>query len=340
MTRIGIVGAGAIARLHATQWHKLPVTIGAVYDRHPERMETFCAHYGGRPCSSLDELLGLVDVVDICTQTDSHLATVLAAAAARVPIICEKPFGRHLHECERMMEACDATNTPLFVAHVVRFFPQYTRAKEVVDSGAIGRPGVIRTMRAGSFPRSGAQFASPFYADFARSGGVILDLGIHDIDYQRWIGGEVERVFARGLAFSGVQGADHAFLSLRFTSGAIGHIDCNWALPPGQFRTRLEIAGDQGLIEWDTFEPPPLVWARPNPDAPLQSEQGGGSPLAPLDDPYCRQFAHFLGCLDRGAPFLVTPHDAMMAVKVALAALESLRTGQPVEIATFREVVP
>lgn len=338
MIRIGIVGAGAIARLHASQWHKLPVTIGAVYDIEPDRTETFCAHYGGRACASLDELLGLVDVVDVCTPTDNHIPIVLAAAAAGLPIVCEKPFGRHLHECERMIEACEATNTPLFVAHVVRFFPQYARAKEMVDSGAIGRTGMIRTTRAGSFPRPTATFGSPFYAEFARSGGVILDLGIHDIDYHRWVGGEIERVFARGLSYSGIPETDHAFLTLRFTSGAIGHIDCNWALPPGQFRTRLEITGDKGLIEWDTFEPPPLIWARTDPARPGQTEQGGGSPLASLDDPYCREFAHFLDCLQRGVPFLVSPYDALMAVKVALAATESVRTGLPVEIADFQEV--
>lgn len=338
MTRIGIVGAGAIARHHATQWNKLPVTIGAVYDIEPDRTETFCAHFGGRACNSLDELLSLVDVVDVCTPTDNHMPIVLAAAAARVPIVCEKPFGRYISECERMIEACEATNTPLFVAHVVRFFPQYARAKEVVDSGAIGRPGVIRSARAGAFPRPGTSFGSSFYGDLTRSGGVILDLGIHDIDYQRWVGGEVERVFARGLSFAGLAAVDHAFLSLRFTSGAIGHIECNWALPPGQFHTRLEIAGDAGLLEWDSTDPPPLVWVRPDAANPGQSLQGGGSPLAPQDDPYCRELAHFLDCLERGVPFLVTPYDAMMAVKVALAAQESIRSGLPVEIANFQEV--
>jgi predicted dehydrogenase len=66
--------------------------------------------------------------------------------------------------------------------------------------------------------------------------------------------------------------------------------------------------------------------------------QGSASPLAPLDDPYCREFAHFLDCLERNAPFLVTPNQAAMAVKVALAALESVRSGQPVQIADFQEV--
>ncbi|HXF64134.1 MAG TPA: Gfo/Idh/MocA family oxidoreductase [Caldilineaceae bacterium] len=339
MTRVGIVGAGAIARLHSAQWKKLPVTLAAVYDRNPERAAAFAAEHGGADCGSLDELLAQVDVVDICTHTDGHRAAVLAAAAARVPILCEKPFGRRLQECEEMIEACEATGTPLFVAHVVRFFPQYARAKELIDSGAIGKPGVIRTMRAGSYPRSGSEFSSAFYRDFTRSGGVILDLGIHDIDFQCWCAGEVERVFARGLTFQGIPETDHALLTLRFSSGALGHIDCSWALPPGQFRTHLEIAGDAGLLEWDSFQPPPLIWTKPNPLDPSQSIERGANPLAPHDDPYYRQLAHFLECLEQGKPFLVTPQEAYRAVKVALACIESVRSGQPVELAGFREEV-
>jgi predicted dehydrogenase len=220
---------------------------------------------------------------------------------------------------------------------VVRFFPAYVRAKNTVDSGAIGAPGVIRTMRAGSYPNAGATFDSPFYADFARSGGVALDLAIHDIDYHRWLAGDVERVFARGLTFTGTPNADHAYILLRFRSGAIGHIDANWALPPGLFRTRLEIAGDKGLIEWDSFQPPPLISVFHDPNQPDGVRQVNASPLAAEDDPYYAQLAHVLTSLEQNKPFLITPSDAVMALKVSLAAIESMRTGQPIELDTYQE---
>lgn len=333
--RVGIVGAGAIAKVHAAQWLKLPVTLAGCYDRHPDRAEAFCTQYGGRAYSSLEELLANVDLVTICTHTDSHKEIVLAAAKARVPIVCEKPIARHLRDAEEMVERCEVTNTPLFIAHVVRFFPNFARAKNVVDSGAIGKPGVIRTTRAGSYPRPGNEFSAAFYRDFKRSGGVTLDLAIHDIDYHRWVAGDVERVFARGLAYSNVADADHAYILLRFRSGAIGHIDANWALPRGLFRTRLEIAGDQGLVEWDSFQPAPVITAMHNPDGP--THQSSASPLAEEDEPYYAQLAHVLSCLEQNKPFLVTPHDALMALKVSLAALESMRTGQPVELDSFQE---
>jgi predicted dehydrogenase len=335
--RVGIVGAGAIARVHANEWLKLPVTLAGCYDRHLDRAETFVARYGGVAYATLDELLANVDLVTICTHTDGHKDSVLAAAKKRVAIVCEKPFARHLADAEEMVAACEATNTPLFVAHVVRFFPAFARAKQTIDSGAIGTPGVIRTTRAGSYPAAGATFSSPFYTNFDRSGGVALDLAIHDIDFQCWIAGEVERVFARGLAYTKTQNADHAYIVLRFRSGAIGHIDANWALPKGMFRTRLEIAGTGGLIEWDSFQQPPVITALHNPDPSGAAQQGIASPLALEDEPYYAQLAHVLECLQDNRPFLVTPQEATHALKVSLAALESMRTGQPVELDNFRE---
>ncbi len=334
--RVGIVGAGAIARVHARQWNKLPVVMAGCYDRHPDRTAAFCAEYGGTPFASYADLLANVDIVTICTQTDTHRALVSEAAAAGVAIVCEKPLARTLRDAEAIAETCAAAGVPLFVAHVLRFFPAYAAAWRTVERGDIGRPATIRTMRAGSFPRAGGAFTSPFYANFARSGGVILDLAVHDFDFQRWVCGDVERVFAKGLAFRGLA-ADHASISLRFCSGAIGHIDANWALPPGNFRTSLEIAGDRGLVEWNSFQPAPLIGVYHTEDGHPGSRTVSESPVDDRDEPYYAQLAHFLHCLDNGLPFLVQPEDAVAAVKIALAAIESVRTGLPVELARFRE---
>lgn len=332
--RVGLIGAGAIARVHAAQWRKLPIEMAGCYDRHPERAAAFCGEFGGRPFASLEEMLASIDILTVCTHTDSHKEIVLAAVAAGVAIVCEKPIARHLADAEEMVAACAAANVPLFVAQVLRFFPAYAAAKATLDQGVIGRPGAIRTTRAGSFPRKGGAFGSPFYADFRRSGGVILDLAIHDIDFQRWIAGDVTRVFARGLTFRGLA-ADHAYISLRFRSGAVGHIDANWALPPGLFRTRLEIAGDQGLMEWDSFQPAPVIAVFKDEAVPGGTRHQSASPVAAQDEPYYAQLAHFLACLDSGTPFLVRPDDAVQALKVALAAIHSVRTGLPVDLTDF-----
>lgn len=331
MKRIGILGTGAIARWHARCWQRMPgVELTSHFDVVVDAAEGFARDYGGQAYTNLDAFLDSVDLVDICTPGTIHKENVLACAAAGKPMVCEKPLARHVRDCQEMIEACEAAGVALFVAHVVRFFPQYAGAKAAIDRGEIGTPGVIRTVRNGTFP-GGSR--NTYYGDFAQSGGVILDVAIHDIDYQRWVCGEVERVFARGLTFAGVPECDHTLITLRFQSGAVGHIESSWAHPPGQFRTRLEIAGDGGLIEWDSTDRQAMSIALRGEDG--QVTRQSASPTAPDDDPYYRELAHFVDHVENGTPLRVTPHDALMAVKVSLAAIESVRTGQPVEIARF-----
>ena len=233
-----------------------------------------------------------------------------------------------------MIQACEAAGLPLFIAQVVRFFPQYARAKTLQDAGELGRPGVLRTVRAGSFPRPDPD---TWYSSFDKGGGVVMDLSIHDLDFARWIFGEVERVFARGLTFAGESRRDHALITLRFKNGALGHIEGSWASPPGQFRTALEVAGEGTLLEWDSADPSPFVMHVDTTKTGDEKIPGSDSPLAEADDPYYLELKHVLDCLDAGKPFLVSPHDGLMALKLSLAAIESIKTGQPVTVDTFTE---
>jgi predicted dehydrogenase len=331
MKRIGMIGAGNIAQVHLEGWRRLPVEIAAHYDVRPEAAQQAAAKFGGKACASIKELFDRVDLVDICTPGNAHKENVLAAADAGKPMVCEKPLARHLADCEAIVAACERTQTPLFVAQVVRFFPEFAKAKEILDSGAIGKPAVIRTIRAGSYIRW-----SPYFSSFALSGGVVLDVGVHDIDFQRWCCGDVERVFARGLTFANSGERDHALITLRFTSGAVGHIEAGWANPTGQWRTRIEICGDGGMLEWDREQDGPVtqIMVNQSGDGPIRTRH---SPLSPDDNPYYAELAHFLACLENGQPFRVSPRDGLEAVKVALAAIESIRTGRVVELANFRE---
>lgn len=334
MKRVGLVGPGGMGSYHASQWKQLPVDLVGFYSLPDGSSQRAAKTFGGQAFESLEELFQNVDIVDVCTPTYAHAEIVLAAAAAGKHIVCEKPLARHLKDAEAMIAACKAANVRLFVAHVVRFFPEFAQAKSVLDSGALGKLGVIRSVRGGDFPRP-----NDWYGDFEKSGGVIVDLAIHDIDYLRWCSGNVERVFARGLSFSNIHAMDHALITLRFASGAIGHIEASWAFPPGSFRTELEIAGDGGIVQVDSSTTVPLTATlRQDPTAAAGGEitiPGGFT--APADDPYRRELEHFLRCLDDGSEFLVTPEDALAALKIALAAIESVRTGRAVELASFEE---
>lgn len=339
MRRVGIVGAGAISRTHADRWQQMPgVELAGFYDIVETAARRAVGQFGGQLFSSLNALLDAVDYVDVCTPGTAHAQPVIAALEAGVPTVCEKPLANRVADCAQIVDTAERTGTPLFVAMVVRFFPQFAKAKEVLDSGAIGVPGVIRTVRSGSYPSASAGWRSgvantEYYSDFSQSGGVLLDLCIHDIDYQRWCFGEIERIFARGMMFAGKAPKDHALLTMRFASGAVGHIEGSWAYPQGRFCTRLEIAGTEGIIEWDSRDQQPLEITIETEDGTLTTSSS--SPTAPQDDPYYAELAHFVSCTETKTPYRVSPYDGLMAVKVSRAAIESLKTGQAVVISQF-----
>jgi predicted dehydrogenase len=308
------------------------VELAGFYDADSARAAALAAQYGGQAFASLEAALDSSDLIDICTPPAEHARATIAAARAGKHVVCEKPIARHLADAQAMIAACESAGVRLFVAHVVRFFPEFARAKAVLDSGALGRLGVLRSVRGGAPPGH-----SGWFADVAQSGGVTLDVAIHDIDYMRWLCGDVARVFARGLTFRGLA-VDHALITLRFASGAIGHIEASWAFPAGNFRTSFELAGTEGLLAYDSDEAKPLevqYHAGAAPDRP--PTLGAAVPLH--DDPYLLELKHVLDALDSGSAFLITPHDALAALRVALAAIESLRTGRPVDIATFEEAL-
>lgn len=313
---------------HAARWRRLPVALVGVYDHTPAHAARWTAEYGGKAFSDLAALLAAVDIVDVCTPTAAHAEAVLAAARAGKAVICEKPIARTLDDARAMIAACEAAGVPLCIGQVVRFFPQYAAAKALLAQGALGRLGVLRTVRAGSFPRP---TPASWYGDFAQSGGVIIDLAIHDLDFARWCLGDIVRVFARGLTLSGQAMRDHALILLRAAGGAIAHLEVSWAAPAGSsFRTALELCGSEGVLEWDSLEPGPLSTTLAASDAAAQKVPQADSPLAEEDDPYYRELAHFLAVIEGREPLRVTPQEALEALQLALAAIRSLQLGRPV----------
>ncbi len=335
MKRVGIVGAGLMGNWHAERWKLLPVEIAGFYNRSPEAAKKAATRFGGEVYASASDLAQDVDIVDVCTPTFAHKEGVLAAAEAGKPVVCEKPLARHLEDAQEMIAACERAGARLFVAQVVRFFPQYALAKETLLAGDLGRPGVLRLVRSGVFPRPNPD---TWYNSFEKGGGVIMDLSIHDLDYARWCFGEVERVFARGLTFAGRSMVDHTLITLKFENGALAHLEGSWASPPSSFRTALELAGDAGLLEWDALEPMPVqTTLRLDDEGAAKVPQSADSPLAPEDDPYYLELKHFLERLETGGSFRVTPQDGLEALRLALAAIHSVKTGQPVELSSFED---
>ena len=328
--KVGIVGVGFMGTTHAAAWAETPVTLAGFVAETSREAHRLAERYGARVYPDLNALIADVDVVDICAPTHLHYDMVLQAAAAGRHIVCEKPLARTLAQGQAMVAACRKAGIQLLVAHVVRFFPEYALAKAAVDGGQIGRPGVVRLARGSFRPKKPV---GNWFLDFEKSGGLMLDLMIHDFDYARWVAGEVESVFAKNISSVQPQASvDYGLAILKHTSGALSHVAGAWAYPPPTFRTRVEIAGDAGLIEFDSDAAVPIQML-------LQKSSDGSSPdvglpASPLSEsPYTTQIKEFYAALAHGGPLRVTAEDGLAAVQIALAAIESAQTGRAVNVA-------
>ena len=333
--RVALIGAGAMGGEHGRQWKAVPgaEVVGVLAESREEAGRV--AEAAGCPAFRRDEFDALLrqtrpDIVDVCAPTSYHREYVERAAAAGKVIFAEKPLARTLEDCDAIVEAVERAGVPLMAGHVLRFFPEYASAKRMVDAGGVGKPAAIRTARLGGMP----QGWRGWYGDGAQSGGVVLDLMVHDFDWLRWTFGPIKRVFAQGLygrpEHAGKR--DYALVTLRLESGAVAHVTGSWAHPAG-FRTTLEIAGDAGLIEHDSAYSASLMLAQ------HKTAEGGNegavqeSPLAADENPYFLELSAFIEALQQGVPPPVTVYDAHAAARIALAALESLETGKAVSLA-------
>jgi predicted dehydrogenase len=329
MLKIGVLGTGGMGTYHSHLLRQIPeVEIVGVVAKPANEADALAGDLGVRRYDTPEELLDdpKIDAVLIATPTPCHAELVVAAAQRGKHVFCEKPLARHLDEGRQAVEACQQANVRLMVGHVVRFFPEYARIKDLIEQGAIGKPVVLRFTRGGPFPRMGTP---SWYADPAASGGVILDLMLHDIDTLRWYCGDIERVYAHSVT-GRVKERDYALVIMRMASGAIAHLEASWA-HPGGFRTRCEVAGDAGMLTVDSRDSSPIqaeMWT-------VEGRSGGVAlPESPLaENPYLVELRQWIDHIVRGAPLRVTPEDALKALQAGLAAMESAATGRVITLA-------
>jgi len=332
--KVGIVGAGFMGTTHAAGWAATPAKIAGFTAETQKEAASLAQSYNAKVYPSLDELILDVDVVDICSPTHLHHGMVLKAAEAGKHIVCEKPLARTTGQAQEMVVACEKAGVQLLVAHVVRFFPEYALAHSAVLEGQVGKPAVIRLHRGSYRPKKPA---GNWFLDEEKSGGILMDLMIHDYDYARWVAGEVESVSARRVTELHPDApVDYGLVILRHRSGALSHIAGAWAYPPPTFRTLLEIAGDRGLIEFDSDGTAPiqnLILKTSGSDAPDVA-----LPSSPVSEsPYTTQIKEFYSALAEGQTTRVSATDGLVAVQIAEAALESAHTGQPVKLEPLAE---
>lgn len=327
MRKVALIGAGGMGSTHAGCYPRIEnAELVAVMDVRPEIAAAVAEQYGAQAFTDAEKMFAEAkfDTIDICTPTPSHIDYIRMGAAAGKAICCEKPFCRTAEECKEAISICNKANVTLFVAQVLRWFPEFKRAKELIDSGAIGEASVVRTTRASGHPGGW----NDWFRDYSQSGGVVFDLSIHDFDWLLWTFGPAERVYARGLGTTYEGKSDYALTTVRFKKGVIAHVESSWANPTA-FKVHFEVAGDKGLFDYTNDDVNTLFTAYWKPDQ-TDARSSASSPM--VDNPYLLELQHFYDCLESGTTPAVTPKSAMQAVVLCLAVIESIKTGKPVKV--------
>ena len=333
--QVGLIGLGRLGRVYARDLSTriVETRLAAVADTNATAAKDIAAEWDVPAWyGSADELIAdpNVDAVIVVSPTHTHRDVVMTAAERRKPIFCEKPLALSLSECREMEAAVERQGTFFQMGFMRRFDPGYAAAKRHVEEGHIGRPVVFKSTSRDPFPPS-LEYANP-----ARSGGILVDMGIHDFDLARWFMGEVGSVSAVGgvLAypeFASVGDMDNAIATLVFADGRLGVIDLTRKGVYG-YDISTDLLGDAGTVRVGYLRETPIFTMTRNSivhDAvPYFMER--------FERAYTLQLQNFAqNVLQDRAPAVVFT-DGVEALRIALAATTACRTDQPVKVHSIR----
>lgn len=330
---LGIIGLGRIGKVHAENlvYRIQGVKVAAVADPNPA-MQPFAQNLGIQNFSTSHENIFNnedIDAVIICSPTPSHLPLIEEAARNGMHIFCEKPLEMSVAAIEEIIEIKNKYNVKLQVGFNRRFDPNYSKIRTQVLDGKIGEPHILKITSRDPSP--------PPIEYIKSSGGMFMDMTIHDFDMARFIvGSEVEEVYVQGAVLVdeaiGAEGdIDTAVITLRFANGCIGVIDNSRKAVYG-YDQRLEIFGSKGMSKIGNNYS----------DTGILFDENGRHTGLPLNffmerytEAYCEEIRDFVNAIRTGRAVPVSGEDALAATRIALAAQESLRTNLPVNINKF-----
>ncbi|QJD87479.1 Gfo/Idh/MocA family protein [Cohnella herbarum] len=324
MIKVAIAGCGTMGEVHAANLSRMPgVVIAGVYGRNPDALAGFASRYRTKAYDDFERMIEDTDADLVCVllRTEEHKEYVIRAARCGKHVFCEKPIALRTEDARQMIDVCESHSVQLFIGHVLRFFPNYVDVKKHLDKGTIGDVGVIHTKRVGPHPGR----AKAWYSNPAASGGVIMDLMIHDIDFLRWTIGEISSVYAVNVRR---HDQDYALATMRFRNGTIANLEAHWGFP-GPFQYAYEFAGNRGMIRMNSGDIQPFVMRIGTPD--ITADPAVAVPVNPAaHDAYYEEMAHFIACIKENRTPLISPHEAAESVAIARKAIQSALTGEPV----------
>ncbi len=320
--KLALIGCGSIARRsHLPAFKKLGVEIVGLASRSLSSAEAAAEECSGANVfDDWRKLLDLdVDGIDICSPNAFHVDQAVAAAEAGKHVLVEKPMACTLDEANDMLEAANDSAIVMHVAHNLRYVPTLVAARENVPR--VGQIVGVRAAFGHSGPHGWAPDATWFFDKALSGGGALIDLGVHAIDFVRFVTG-LEVTDVNAMAFGNESVEDAAHLTMRFETGAVCSLHASWvARPAPDFG--LTIFGTDGTLHLDARTP-----------LSFRSAEGERSEIA-LPDASSSPYEDFVlaasGETPKGTP--ATAEDGRAAVAIVSAAYEAAATGRTVEVA-------
>lgn len=330
--RVGIIGAGRIGKIHADNLLRMgEAEVVAISDlfANEELLAWASARGIGLVTTDSTELIGHpdIDAVFICSSTDTHVPLIIQAAEAGKHIFCEKPVSMDVNRTREALDAVRKADVKLQIGFNRRFDHNFKRLRELVEQGRAGDPHLIKITSRDPNP------PSPAYIQV--SGGIFMDMAIHDFDMARFLAGsEVETVFAQGAVlvdpvFGEYDDLDTAITTLTFASGALAVIDNSRRAVYG-YDQRVEVFGSKGAVSADNDYPNTVVVSGEDGivrDKPLHFF------LERYNEAYIDETRQFIDSVLHDRPLAVEGFDGLQAELIAKAAKESVKLGRPVKLA-------
>ena len=325
---VAFLGAGRMGTTHLRNLVGIPgVQVRVVADKRLEAARSGAAVVRAERAS--DDIDGAirasdVDAVLISTATSTHAELIERCVHAGKPVWCEKPLALTLDDTRRVVDLVESSGVPVMIGFMRRFDPGYAAAKHAIAAGEVGR---IERFRAIS-----CDFTPPSLAFVKGSGGIFVDMLVHDFDMARFLVGEVEEVSAWGgvliePGFADAGDVDTAVAMLRFANGALGVCEASRRTTWG-YDIRTEIAGSLAKLVVEAPRKTPLLTSR---DLGFAGDHYQSFPDR-FDAAYRAELEYFFACLRAGATPAPGVRDALESLRVALAATKSLQERRPVRV--------
>jgi myo-inositol 2-dehydrogenase/D-chiro-inositol 1-dehydrogenase len=329
--KVGLIGAGRIGKVHAeTIAFRVPeAALAGVTDLNADAAQALADRCAiPRVSGSAEELLAdpSLDAVLICSSTDTHADLIVRAAQAGKHIFCEKPIDHSLEKIDRALDAVERAGIKLQIGFNRRFDANFARVRRAIAGGEIGTPHLLHIISRDPAP--------PPMSYVKVSGGMFLDMTIHDFDMARYLmGEEVNEIYvAAGVRVDPEIGkagdVDTAVIVLRFSGGAIGTID-NCRKAPYGYDQRVEVLGSRGVIATENCYPNRAVISTAESvrrDLPLNFF------MDRYVDSFTDELRAFVESVVQDKPTPVTGIDGRVPVVMAVAARKSYEEGRPVRL--------